>query len=139
MEQGALHLPDVEWTVTRPFWAGCREGILRMPRCACGAYVWYPQPRCPACRGIEIEWQPVSGNGKLFTWTTVYRSFIPAYAERVPYITGIVELVESPSLRLTSLLVGTEQGRLAIGLPVRVQFEKIADEIVLPVFTPATS
>ena len=63
MEQGALHLPDVEWTVTRPFWAGCREGILRMPRCACGAYVWYPQPRCPACRGIEIEWQPVSGNG----------------------------------------------------------------------------
>ena len=134
-----LHLPDVDWEVTQPFWDGCRERQLRMPRCACGEYVWYPQPRCPRCRSDRIVWTPVSGRATLFTWTTVYRSFIPAHVPRVPYTAGLVELVEDPQLRLATFLVGVEGITLALGLPLRVDFETIEPGIVLPVFRPVES
>lgn len=130
MTAQATHLPDLDWPVTKPFWDGCREGILRLPRCACGTWVWYPQPRCPSCRGSRIEWQAVSGDGRLFTWVTVHRSFVPALAARVPYTTGIVELVESPVLRVTSFL----HGELSLGAPMRVRFEPGEGGIALPVF-----
>src|SRR5438552_14034967 len=127
----ALHLPDVEWEVTRPFWDGCRERALRMPRCTCAEYVWYPQPRCPTCRSDRITWTPVSGRATLFTWTTVYRSFVPGHAARVPYVTGLVELVEDPKLRLATFIVGVNDITLALGLPMRVDFETVENEIVL--------
>ena len=137
MEGRALHLPDGEWDIARPFWEGCRARELRMPRCRCGTYVWYPQPRCPRCRSDQIVWGRVSGDATLFTWTTVYRSFVPGHQARVPYLTGLVELVEDPTLRMATFLVGFEGLTRSLGLPVRVDFEPIENSIVLPVFKPA--
>lgn len=137
MDPRPLHVPDVEWEVARPFWEGCRQHELRMPLCVCGAYIWYPQPRCPTCRSDQITWVRVSGDATLFTWTTVYRSFIPGHSARVPYVTGIVELSEDPKFRLATFLVGLEGVKLGLGLPVRVDFERIENDIVLPVFRPA--
>jgi uncharacterized OB-fold protein len=131
-----LHLPDVEWEVTRPFWEGCRERELRMPRCVCGEYVWYPQPRCRACRSDRITWTRVSGRATLFTWTTVYRSLVPGHARRLPYVTGLVELIEDPKLRLATFLVAVHGIKLALGLPMQVDFEAIENGIILPVFRP---
>lgn len=131
-----MHLPDVEWAPVRPFWEGCKQRRLRVPRCACGAYVWFPQPRCSACGGEDIEWVAVSGRAMLFTWTTVYRSFVPGHQSRLPYRTGIVELIEDPGLRLASFLVGFEDQRPKLGMPLHVDFEVIENGIVLPVFRP---
>lgn len=132
---GALPLlPDVEWELTRPFWEGCRAGVLRMPRCACGEYVWYPQPLCPACHRAAIEWVAVTGNASLFTWTTVYRAAVPAFASRVPYLTGLVELEEDPALRMATLLVGFDAERPSLGMRLRVEFQRTDSGIVIPVF-----
>ncbi len=131
-----MHLPDVEWEVARPFWDGCRAGELRMPRCRCGEYVWYPKPRCPACRGAGIGWTRVSGRATLFTWTIVHRSFVPGHAARVPYVTALVELIEDPKLRLATFLTGCDGVTLRLGLPLRVDFEPIEHGVVLPVFRP---
>jgi uncharacterized OB-fold protein len=136
MNPETMHLPDVEWEVTRPFWEGCRARELRLPRCVCGQYVWYPQPRCPACRGERIDWVAVSGRATLFTWTTVYRSFVPGHQARVPYTTALVELIEDPQLRLATFLAGIADVRLRLGLPLQVDFEEIDGGIVLPVFRP---
>jgi uncharacterized OB-fold protein len=76
----------------------------------------------------------VSGRGSLFTWVTVYRSFVPGYAARVPYVTALVELVEDPALRVATYLVGSEGLELRLGLPVHVEFELIENGIALPVF-----
>ncbi|GIW41985.1 MAG: hypothetical protein KatS3mg076_2562 [Candidatus Binatia bacterium] len=130
-----MHLPDVDWEVTRPFWDGCRRRELRVPRCRCGTYVWYPQPRCPTCRGREISWVRVSGKATLFTWTKVYRAFLPGY--RPPFVTALVELVEDPKLRLATYLRGVEDRKLSLGLPLEVDFEEAEAGIVLPVFRPA--
>ena len=134
-----MHLPDVEWTAARPFWEGCRQRQLRMPRCVCGRYVWFPQPRCPACTSEDIAWVAVSGKATLFTWTTVFRSFVPGHQSRLPYMTGIVELVEDPVLRLATFLVGLKERRPKLGMPLEVDFEDIENGIVLPVFRVAPS
>jgi len=137
MEARGLHLPDVEWAVARPFWEGCRAGELRIPRCHCGAFVWYPRPRCPRCRSDQIGWVAVSGEATLFTWTTVHRSFVPGHQARLPYLTGLVELAEDPAVRLATFLVGFAAQTLSLGLPVHVDFEALED-IVLPVFKPGS-
>jgi len=136
MSSEHMHLPDVEWAPAQPFWEGCKQHQLRLPRCTCGTYVWFPQPRCAACGSDGIKWVEVSGRATLFTWTTVHRSFVPGHQSRLPYMTGIVELVEDPALRLASFLVGFDAQRPKLGMPLRVDFEEIENGIVLPVFRP---
>ncbi|MGH7819096.1 MAG: Zn-ribbon domain-containing OB-fold protein [Candidatus Binatia bacterium] len=118
-----------------PFWDGCRSGELRIPRCeACGRWVWYPRRRCPACGGSRIAWRPVSGRGRLFTWVTVHRAFVPALAERVPYVTALVELEEDRSIRLATILDVPSARELRLGLPVEAFFEPVNDRVTLPRF-----
>jgi hypothetical protein len=66
----------------------------------------------------------------------VYRSFVPGHAQRVPYVTALVELIEDPKLRLATFLVGVENVKLRLGMPLRVDFETVARDIVIPVFRP---
>src|SRR5262249_41732059 len=102
----ALHLPDVEWPPTREFFAGAARGELLIPKChGWGAWVWYPQALCPTCASREIQWRPVSGRGRIFTWVRVHRSFLPGLAQQVPYVTALVELEEDPMLRVPSMLM----------------------------------
>lgn len=84
-----------------------------------------------------MPWTRVSGRGRLFTWVTVHRAFLPALAGRVPYVTALVELEEDPSLRLATWLDATPETRLRIGMPVEVSFHPVDDRITLPRFRPA--
>jgi uncharacterized OB-fold protein len=59
----------------------------------------------------------------------------PAFADEVPYAIIVVEVEEG--VRLVSGLRGLPPERLALDLPVEVEFEKISDEIALPYFHPA--
>ena len=71
-----LPAPDDE--LTTPFWDAAARHQLAIPRCdGCGAWVWYPRPRCPACDGSALTWTPVSGRGRLFSWTVVRHAFLP--------------------------------------------------------------
>jgi len=135
---GLRHLPDLDWEVGRPFWEGCRAGELRIPKCRdCGRFVWYPASTCPECGGSHHEWTRVSGRGRLFTWVTVYRAFLPGFEGRVPFVTALVELVEDPRVRLATLLRDVPASGLKVGLPVEVAFEEAGEGMTLPVFRPA--
>ena len=54
-----------------------------------------------------------------------------------PYVLAMIELEEGP--RMMSNLVGIEPDpkRIACDMPVEVVFEKLTDEITLPLFKPA--
>ena len=57
-------LPELDWDLTREFWAAAERAELVIPCCAgCGEHVWYPEEACPRCGGEEIPWQPMSGRG----------------------------------------------------------------------------
>jgi uncharacterized OB-fold protein len=137
-------LPDVEDPLTAEFFAGAVRHELMIPRCTvCDAWVWYPEPTCPACGG-ELEWRVTSGRGRLFSWTVVRRPFLPAFTEMVPFVTALVSLEEAPVVRIVTYIVDADPAALAADLPVAVTFRPLSfatvpdREVMVPMFTPVT-
>jgi acetyl-CoA acetyltransferase len=54
----------------------------------------------------------------------------------VPYVIALVELAEQVDLRLTTNLVGCAPEDVRIGMPVRVTFRVLNDDVALPLFEP---
>ena len=136
-------LPDVDDPLTAPFFAGAARGELLIPRCErCGAYVWYPQERCPHDDG-PLAWTPMSGRGTLFTWAIVRRAFLPAFEDRVPFVTALVALDEDPSVRLCTYIVDTSPDLLVADAPVAVSFRPLefttvpGKSVIVPMFALA--
>ena len=136
-------LPDPDFEPTRPFWEAAARETLALPRCdACGRLVWYPDGPCRWCAATARTWTPVSGRGRLFSWSVVHRAFIPQLAEQVPYVTGLVVLEEDPAVRLVTLVVDCAPAALRIDAAMRavfrpLRFTGVAGEVVAPMFAPA--
>jgi len=75
-----------------------------------------------------------SGRGKLSSYVINHRPH-PAWSE--PYSIALVELDEGP--RMMSNVVGCPQTPevLVLDMPLEVCFERLTDEITLPLFRPA--
>jgi uncharacterized OB-fold protein len=116
----------IEASFTRPFWEGVAAHEIRLPRCtACGTWVWYPLPGVGHCRAAPLEWRAVAPVGTVFTHTTVRRPFLPgADMTSVPFTTVLVELDDSPGVRLVGVLAeGVEP---AVGMRVEADFDAVA-------------
>lgn len=119
--------PDLELASLRGFWEGAAEGELRLPRCtACGAWIWYPRPKCTECDGSDLAWTATSGRGTLYSFAIVHRALWAPYASFVPYATGLVALAEDPALRIVTRLVHCDPEALRVDQPVRAVFEPLA-------------
>ncbi len=134
-------LPDVAWEPTAGFWAAAAREELAIPRCsACGALNWYPPPACRACKGV-LEWSTLCGRATLFSWSVVTRALFKAYADKAPYVTGLVALEEDPAVRIVTLIVDCDPAALAIDMPVHalfrpLEFEGVTGSVLAPMFTP---
>ena len=118
-------LPDVNEPLTAPFFAGAGRGELVITYCdACAVYVWFPEAKCPHCEG-SLTWRAVSGRGTLFSWATVRRPFLPAFADAVPFVTALVALEEDPAVRVVTYLVDAEPESLVADEPVQVTFRPL--------------
>jgi len=105
-----------------------------LPRCSdCGKFHFYPRPACPHCAGVRLVWAEASGRGAVYSHSTVHRAPSPAFKDEVPYVVAIVKSDEGP--HLLSRIVGTDPGRVRIGMRVRAKMQ-IHGEIALPVFEP---
>ncbi len=104
------------------------EQKLMSTRCkSCGALHLPPRPLCPACHGDDMEWEQVSGKGKLVAFTTVHiapTAMLEAgYGRTNPYCTGIVQLEEGPTI--SAQITGVDPAapaQIEVGMPVRVAF-----------------
>jgi uncharacterized OB-fold protein len=115
-------LPDRSWPLTAGFWDAAARRELAIPRCdRCGTWVWYPKPECPSCGGTAMPWTATAGTGRLYSWTTVHHTFLPAFAEMVPYCVGLVALDEDPAVRVTARLLD-DPDELAADAPMAVEF-----------------
>lgn len=118
---------------SQPYWDGAAAGKLRLQRCkACGKPRNYPQLICSHCYSLEVEWIDASGRGTVHSWTVAHHAFHPAFRADLPYTLVIVDLEEGP--RTMGRLDPSAQGRLCIGLPVRVSFKRNEQGTSLPVF-----
>lgn len=70
----------------------------------------------------------------MYSYTVNHKAWYPG--QDVPYAIALVELIEQPGLRLMTNIVECPVERICIGMPVRVRFEILDDDIALPLFVP---
>ena len=91
-------LPTVDDT-NRPFWDGCREGVLRLQRCTACGHLRYPISRyCPRCLSESTEWEAVDGRGSVYSFGVFRHGYNDAWRDRVPYVVALVQLDAGPTL-----------------------------------------
>jgi uncharacterized OB-fold protein len=75
-----------------------------------------------------------SGHGSVHTFTVVRRSNHPDFRGRVPYVVAMIDLDEG--VRIMSNVIGCAPEIVTIGMRVRCIFERIDDDVGVPVFEP---
>ena len=121
---------------TRPFWDGCRDGVLMLQHCEpCGAAYFPPSPYCPRCLSDDVEWKAVSGRGRLHTYVINHRP-APGFEADVPYAIAIVELDEGPRMMSNIVGVPNTPEHLVLDMELEVTFEARGDGMQVPVFRP---
>lgn len=121
---------------SRPYWEGLTKNRLLLQRCiACRRFRNYPRPLCDTCYTFESEWIEASGLAHIHSWTVVHHAFHPAFQVSLPYTLITGELVEGA--RLLAQWRAPSQTRLQTEQPIRVGFEKVTEELTLPIFVPA--
>jgi uncharacterized OB-fold protein len=126
--------------VSAPFWAAAARHELTVARCSdCATFVVPPDLVCPHCGSTDprFAFERVSGRGTIRSWTVVRQSFLPGFADDLPFRLVDVELVEQPELRLIGRLLDGVDAAVSIGDPVAVAFEDIADGVAVPAFVLA--
>ena len=120
---------------TEHFWAGTRQGELRLQRCnKCDKTYFPPRPFCPGCGCREVSVVTASGRARLHSYVI---NHLPSPGFTPPFAIAVVELEEGP--RMMSNIVDCEQTpeALVLDMPLQVTFERLSDEITLPQFKPA--
>ena len=127
-------IPRVE-PFTEPFWQATKRHELALQKCAdCGAYRFSPKETCPKCASTDYEWSRVSGEGAVYTYTIMERAPNPAWQAEAPYVIALVDLKEGA--RMMSHIIGCSPQDVKIGMPVRVVFEDVSDEVAIYKFEP---
>jgi hypothetical protein len=105
-----------------------REEKLMGSRCKkCGALYVPPRPICIDCRSSELNWEQMSGSGKLAAFTCIAigtaAMMAEGYDRKKPYISGVVELDEGA--RVDARIEGLDGNRpedIHIGMPMAVKY-----------------
>lgn len=118
---------------TEPFWTGGKDGRLLIQRCAtCGLYQHPPLPLCAVCHTETVAPTPVSGRGKVKTFTINRQQWLPGLTE--PFVFAAVELEEQAELYVFSNILAAPEA-VRSGMRVTVCFEHHED-VWLPMFEP---
>jgi uncharacterized OB-fold protein len=110
------------------FWKATESGLLVIKRCAeCLRSHWHPRNLCPWCLSDNTEWQQVSGEGYIYSYTDLNNGSyqFPTY----------IRLAEGPIM--LSLVICDPASTIDIGAPVSVYFAKTTGGFNVPVFRPA--
>jgi uncharacterized protein len=122
--------------LSKPFWDGARSHRLIIQRCtACRRFVHPPVKNCESCGAASFSYEEVSGRARVIDFSlTVSGARHPYFAERAPYLVGLIELNEQPGLYMLTNFPGSSLDELRIGALAEVLFEEIAPDVVLPQF-----
>ena len=121
---------------TQHFWDGTRAGEIRLQRCDSCAHTYFPpRPFCPACGARKVSVIKASGRAWLFSYVIHHRP-VPGFTP--PYAIAVVELEEGPRMMTNIVECPQTPEALRLDMALEPAFERIDDEITLPLFRPAT-
>lgn len=130
---GAVMRPVVT-ADTAFFWDGTAAGELRIQRCGdCGALRHPPGPMCPRCGSLSPGYIVAAGTGEVFSY--VVHRHPPVPGKRLPIVVALIQLDEG--VRVLGELLGADPVQVEIGMPVRVCYVRVDDELTLPAWRPA--
>ncbi|MFF8381170.1 bifunctional MaoC family dehydratase N-terminal/OB-fold nucleic acid binding domain-containing protein [Streptomyces sp. NPDC015661] len=113
------------------FWEGVAAHRLLIQRCGACATLRFPWlPGCADCGSREWDTVEASGAGTVFSYVVMHHPSFPAFDP--PYAVGLIELAEG--VRMISNVVGVPYDKVRIGMPVRLEFQRVDEELELPVF-----
>ena len=103
---------------SRPFYDAAAKGRFLLRQCRnCGKSHWHPRSLCPFCFG-ETDWIEASGQGEIYSFSTMRRA-------EPPYAIAYVKLAEGPVM-LTNI-VGTPFDKIKVGGKVAIKFVAAAN------------
>jgi uncharacterized OB-fold protein len=120
-----------------PFWEAAAAHELTAARCSrCRAFTIPIDVVCPHCHSTDpaFAFEPVTGRGAVRSWTTMNQSFLPGFADDVPFVLVDVELDEQPDLRMIGRLLDGADVVLHLGDRVHAAFEDLAPGVAVPAF-----
>jgi len=113
------------------FWEGTAVGELRIQQCGgCGALRHPPGPMCPQCNETKPKHVVASGLGEVYSYVVHHHPPVPGHT--LPFVIALVELEEG--VRLLAELVDVAPEDVQVGLPVRIDFVRVDDELTMPVW-----
>ncbi|WP_328674472.1 OB-fold domain-containing protein [Streptomyces sp. NBC_00322] len=116
------------------FWEGVAAHKLLIQRCGgCGTLRLPWLPGCGACGSAEWDTVEAGGAGAVYSYVVMHHPPFPAFDP--PYAVGLIELAEG--VRMVSNVVGVPYDKVRIGMPVRLEFLRVDEELELPVFSGA--
>jgi uncharacterized protein len=93
-----------------------------------------PLERCRKCNATT-SYQPISGNGKVYSFIVQHRPVTVGYIDTVPYVVAIIEFDEQKDLRLPGRIIDVPHGEVKVGMRVAARLEKLpGGDFVVPVF-----
>jgi uncharacterized protein len=114
---------------TKFFWDGTAIGELRIQRCgSCGMLRHPPGPMCPACGAARPQYDVAAGTGEVYSYVVHHHPPVPG--RKLPIVVALVQLPEG--VRMVGELLDVSPQRARVGLPVRVAFARLDDELTLP-------
>ncbi|MGW1883575.1 OB-fold domain-containing protein [Streptomyces sp. NPDC001970] len=118
------------------FWDAVAEHKLLIQRCGgCGTLRFPWLPGCGACGSAQWDTVEAGGEGTVYSYVVMHHPPFPAFDP--PYAVGLIELAEG--VRMVSNVVGVPYDKVRIGMPVRLEFLRVDEELELPVFRPSAA
>ncbi|AKE88776.1 zinc ribbon domain-containing protein [Rhodococcus aetherivorans] len=109
----------------QPYWDGLLAGELRLQRCSdCRTWIWGPQAICGHCHSFDLGWETVEPAGTVYSWNRSWYPYMDEYAERLPYVTVLVELPHAGGRRVLGILADDIDANPEIGDRVVGVFER---------------
>ena len=127
-------VPDEQ---SKPYWDAAARHVLMAARCSrCDKLSLPPDVVCAHCGTSEprFVFTPLSGRATVRSWTVVRQSFLPGFADELPFVLVDVELAEQPELRLIGRLLDGVGSPLHVGDNVDVGFEDVEPGVSIPAF-----
>jgi len=119
---------------SRFFWDGTAERQLRIQKCnACGALRFPPGPACPDCGALDRGHVVAAGTGTVFSY--VVHRHPPVPGKELPIVLALIDLDEG--VRMVGEVLDVPDSEIEIGMRLRVDFNRVDDELTLPVWRKA--